>query len=476
MRFVRSVLLMPVVLTFVAASARAQQKPPRHEQPAALPTAPVEIPPPPTVDDPMLAPMPPAPRNVANWEEALSLVRARSTDLRIAYLEIQRAEAQTRIALAGALPSLNGTAIATHNFITNDISTFVGGTAAAPQIRSTTSPLGNFATGSVQLIQPLFNLRAWDAIGIAKENQKVSQLSMDDIKRNIALSVANALVGAVTAERIAELNRVAFRNALERLDLAQRKKRLGASTGLDVVRAQQDVETTRATLVTGDEALRQAREALGLGLGIPSQVGVSRDLNIDGLEKDAMSSCRVAPSVDARSDVAAARQRVEVARRNVDNVYLQFVPTVNGQSTVNTTTADTFASPNTTWNIQGVLTVPFFEGGARYGQLRDTRAQQGEAEQNLEALRRTATVQVEQARRGVSVAAASRKVASDARALAAETDRLVRTGYIEGQGTSLELVIAATALRQADITLALREFDLVKARVLAILALATCPW
>jgi hypothetical protein len=67
-------------------------------------------------------------------------------------------------------------------------------------------------------------------------------------------------------------------------------------------------------------------------------------------------------------------------------------------------------------------------------------------------------------------------VAASARALAAETDRLTRVGYVEGQGTSLELVIAAAGLREADITLALREFDLVKARVLAVLALANCPW
>jgi hypothetical protein len=76
----------------------------------------------------------------------------------------------------------------------------------------------------------------------------------------------------------------------------------------------------------------------------------------------------------------------------------------------------------------------------------------------------------------VGVAEQARVVAAAARALAAETDRLTRVGYIEGQGTSLELVVAAAALREADITLALREFDLVKARVLAILALANCPW
>jgi hypothetical protein len=76
----------------------------------------------------------------------------------------------------------------------------------------------------------------------------------------------------------------------------------------------------------------------------------------------------------------------------------------------------------------------------------------------------------------VEVSETSRKVAADQRALAAETDRLTRAGYIEGQGTSLELVTAAAALRQAEINLALQEFAVVKARVLAVLSLANCPW
>ncbi|MDF2693550.1 MAG: Heavy metal efflux outer membrane protein CzcC family, partial [Labilithrix sp.] len=85
-------------------------------------------------------------------------------------------------------------------------------------------------------------------------------------------------------------------------------------------------------------------------------------------------------------------------------------------------------------------------------------------------------VQVTQAQRGVSVADDRRRVATQTRDLAAENDRLTRAAYLEGRGTSLELVTAAQGLREAEIQLAVREFELVKARVAAILALASCPW
>lgn len=478
------------LLALVLATTTTALAQPAAPAPAAAPSAsasasatatnqPLPIPPPPTVNDPMLAPVPPAKRIVSTWEEALSLVKSRSTDLRIAYAEVLRAEAQTRGALAAYLPQLNGTAVGTHQLITNAnppaLSSGIGASVTGGADRT---PLPNLLSGNLQLVQPIINVGNWDQITIQRINEDAQKLSLDDIKRNLALSVANAIVGVVTAERVAELNRVGFRQALERLDLAQRKKALGAAgvTGLDVIRAQQDVETARASLVTGDESLRQAREAFGLALGFPEQIGVSRDVNMTGLEASALRVCQVAESVDARPDVAAARRKLDVAKRNVQNVYYSFLPTLNAQSTISTTTANTGPSPNTTWNIQAVLSVPFWDGGVRYSQIRSANALSAEAELQLESLRRTAIVQITQARRGVDVAEASRKIAADARALAAETDRLTQISYREGAGTSLELVVAAAALRQADITLALREFDLVKARVLAVLALATCPW
>ncbi len=463
-------------LGFLSTSSAFAQRPTTTTPPPAPVTspapplpAPVTIPPPPKVDDPMLAPMPPAPKNIATWQEALDLVRTRSSDLRIAYLEVTRAEAQSRVALAGALFSLNGNVAYTRQLLTNDVINPLTGVA-------TTVPTPNALTGSITLQQPLFAPRAWYAIGTAHRAEEVAQLGVEDTKRLIALAVANSLLSVVTAERIAELNRSGFRNALERHDLTRRKQTLGVATGLDVIRAQQDVETARATIVSGDESLRQSREALGLALGLPQQVGVAPTISLDGLLESAQGVCKPARSLDDRADIARASKNVEVAERGITDVKYQFSPTIGVGSTLAATSTDTGQSPNPTWNIQAVLSVPLWEGGARYGFLRNARASSEQAEQQLIGLRRNAEVQVEQARRGVKVAEDSRKVAADARALTAETDRLVRAGYVEGQGTSLELVIAATALRQAEIGLAIRDFELVRARLLAVLALANCPW
>lgn len=425
----------------------------------------------------MLAPVPRAKTEIATWEEALRHVRARSTDLRAAAATIMSAEAKTRIALAGALPSLNGQVAYTHNIITKDVVQVVGvDPAGGPAFKTFTTPNADYLTGQLVAVQPVLALRAWHAIGTGGVAEDAARLSFDDVKRQIALAVANSIVGVVTAERIAELNRVGLLNALQRLELTTRKSNLGGATGLDVVRAKQDVEVTRATLVAGDETLRQAREALGLALGLAEAVGVPPNVDISGLEHDARTTCKPAATVDDRPDVASLRTQVEVAHRGVNDVKYQFAPTVNLQSAVGTTTIDTGASPNTTWNVQAVLSVPLWEGGARYGSLRDAHAQEDIAALKLESARRAAIIQIDQARRGVTVAEDRRRVAAVARDLAADVDRLVRLSYQEGRGTSLELVTAAQSLRESEIQLALRDFELVKSRVLAVLALASCPW
>lgn len=445
----------------IASTARAQQPPPPTPPPPSL-----EVPKAPDVDDPMLAPVDPPKRYVASWSDALALVHARSTDLATAYAEIRRAEAGTRTALAAVLPTINASASIPHQFITKDVTGNNGITQ--------TVPTGDYLNANITLGQSLVNVQQWYAIKTNRVNEAAASLSAEDINRTVVRGMATAILAVVTAERVAELNRVGLQTALQRRDLTSRKQKLGVATGLDVVRADQDVASARTTLVTGDEALRKAREALGLALGLPTQIGVPKEMKIDEVTKSAAVSCPPVKDLTERPDIAALKKRIELADRGVKNVELSFLPTLAASSTVATTTQDVGSNLNTTWNIQAVLSIPIWDGGARYGALRTARVQRDEAGFALEAATRGATVEIEQARRNVVVSEQTLAVAKQARDLAAQVDALTQTAYRAGQGTSLELITAAQALRSAEIDLALREFDVVKSRLDALFTLARC--
>jgi len=443
----------------------------------ATPQGTVAVPSRPEVSDPMLADQPRPQRELGSWQEALTQLRARSTDLATAYAEIARAEAQSRIALAALLPTINGTATATHQFITREtvVMSRPAGSNETPTSRVVTTPTSDFINGGISLSQSLIDLKAWHDLGTARAAEVVQRLGVQSVKRAMTLSLATAVVAVVTAERVSELNRIALRSALELLELTNRKAALGTATGLDLVRAEQNVSSARASIVSGDESLRKAREALGLAIGEPRQVGVSAGIRIDELVGNLSQTCQPLASPLERPELEAANQQLRVAERAIHSTELSFLPTLRAQSSVSSSTVDPGNSPRTTWNIQAVLSVPIWDGGVRYGTLRNARASRDQAAVAIEAKRRSITIEVEQARRSVQVAEQSLAVARRTAELAERNDALTRTAFQLGKGTtSFELVAAAVALQQARVQMAVQEFGLVNAKIQALLTMARC--
>ena len=79
-----------------------------------------------------------------------------------------------------------------------------------------------------------------------------------------------------------------------------------------------------------------------------------------------------------------------------------------------------------------------------------------------------------QAVRGVAVAEQSRAVAEQSRDLARETARLTQVAFEAGTATSFDLVESGRRQREAELDLAVREFEAVKAKITALLASASC--
>ena len=187
------------------------------------------------------------------------------------------------------------------------------------------------------------------------------------------------------------------------------------------------------------------------------------------------STCRLNDVIEHRPDVAAAREKVVLAKRAVRSAEFAPLPTLGVEGSAGYTNAPLLA-PNATYTIEGVLTIPFYDGGYRYGQLRDARAAEQQAIQALATTRINAVIAAAQSARGVQVSRDDRDVSKTRRDLAARIDMRTREAYSRGRGTSLDLVISGQALRQAEINLAILEFQLAEARADAALENAECAF
>ncbi len=418
---------------------------------------------PPDVTDPMLVPPPPAAREVRSWDEALGLLRSQSPDYITSYETVVRAAAQSRMALAAALPTLNGQGSYNHEFLTESIP-FNGSVLVSPA-KDTWA-----ATATLQwTISP----RAIYAVGTADKNTLVTKLSFEDRRRVIATTVVGVMLATLATARAAQLNRVGLRAALERLELTQARLRYGQGTPLDVDRAQEDVAAARALIITGDESLRQAREDLGSALGSTVPLSAPGDLDLAEFEASVARTCRLSDDIERRPDVVAARRRIEVAQRGVTDADLQFAPSLVLGSQAEAATASVLG-PLNTWGVSAALNIPLYDGGYRYGARRDARAAVEQARQALVTTRLAAIVASAQAERAVAVAIASRDVTREQRDLAARVDQRTRDAYRQGAGTSLDLVVSAQSLRQAEINLVSLQIDVARARANSVLANAEC--
>jgi outer membrane protein TolC len=434
----------------------------------------------------MLAPMPPATKAVTNWKQALGMIQTRSTDLAIAVQEVEKAEGSVRVALAAALPSLTGTLTVTGQLITGRLPgapatqlPVIGGPGVVvfPGTPGTNVPATNpVVLAQLSAQQPILAPRAWYAIRTAELSVTSNKLTLEDKKRTIFTGVASAIIGVFTAERTAEINRQGLKSALSVLDLTKRQAKLGTATKIDVLRAEQSAATARATLVSGDESLRQARESLGLALGFHEAYGVPQSISLDEIEGTLKAICAPSPLED-RADIKKLKNDIEIARRGINDVWLQFSPTATVSSTASLqNTVQATSGHIGAWNIVGLLTVPFWEGGARYGNLRIARAQHEEAKQLLEAAVRSANIQITQALRGVAVAEQERVVSENARDLAKELAALTRHAYELGTATNLDLVNTEQTWRTAELDLVVKEFSVVQAKLGAVLAKSNCTY
>src|SRR6185369_11344348 len=400
-----SVTALALVTLLAPPAADAQPKPTAPvgavpAAPAAAPAAPATQvePPMPDVSDPLLETPPPATNILQSWQQALQLVRDQSVSMRLARVNVQRAEAQVKSALAPALPQLLGTAGVTKYMIKGDVQT-ANGTSSIPNPST-------YWNAQLGLTVPIFRPFAWSNYGSTKDAVEATKLSAKETERQVVAGFASVIVTVVTAERLAEVSRTSLRASLSTLDLTKR------------------------------------RAALGTAMGSSESWGVMPDIKLDSLVTDAQKLCRLEQDIASRTDVRAANANLGVTERRLKAIDYSYLPTLDGVSNLGVQDPN-FALNNrhVNWTIGALLTWNIYDGGLRGGQRLSAAAEVEGAKAELAETRRSASLELTQALRNVRVAEADYAVSAKTREINAETVRLSKISFLNGSGTSFDLVL-----------------------------------
>ena len=327
--------------------------------------------------------------------------------------------------------------------------------------------------GNLQLAVPLVNTPRWGQWYRASQAADAAKATADDVKRQVAVGAARSWLGVLAQRRVVLAATSARDAAKAHLDFAHERFQGGVGTRIDEIRAAQELSVSSTQLESALGSLVRAQESLGV------QVGADEPLDTFSEEPEFASPQGVEQALNAaesaRLDVKAAQVRKDTAQASARTAWMDYVPLLNAVFQPFAQNTATFTQPTTGWQLSVVLQLPLYDGGLRYGQAKERRANATTAEVQLEASLRQARSEVRTAFQLVTHADAALQSAREAAKLATEALELANVSYRAGATTNLEVIDAERRARDAVVQAALAEDAARQARLDLLVASGRFP-
>jgi outer membrane protein TolC len=394
--------------------------------------------------------------------EAVRRAMLRNPNAMVALEEIRRAGAVLEEVRAASLPTLVATALTTQLDSARH-STVNPTVIITPQTRF-------LPAGSATL--PLYP-QNWVRWAQAREAVTVSRLSAAEVRRNVAIAVGQVYLAQVTQHRIVDAAELAVHNATAHVEYAKARLDAGNGTLLDYERATALLASYRTQLENARFVVVRLAEQLGILLGETQPIDVMPTLALPPPPPDA--AVALADALRLRADLRLSRELVTQTTRIVRDSWADYVPwaSLNFQPFWQTPPDQAF--PHAGYQLLFDVGFEIYDGGLRYGLLKERRALAGEAHIRLDAQLRLVSADVRTATAELAHATAALTSARESARLWTDALRLTFVAYRAGLSTNIEVIDAQTAALNADVQAALAENNEQQAELDLLLASGRFP-
>ena len=331
-------------------------------------------------------------------DESLQRARAENPSLLIQRARSARAEAVKRQTLQGLAPtvSVDATQLRWDTSLLEDVPFLEPGLPPVPTRRDLGPVEGQIA--GVQLVQPLFNLGAWEARRQADRQVEAARLGLSRASDEVALAVVEAYFGAGTAERRVTAERRGLKTAGRALRQAQGAFDEGLVAPVDVLRARTRVREMEARVAAAESQVIAAKALLRQILALEDL----RDLVLTDpvpvpARPDADTPREIA-RLEKRRDIRALQAALEAERHGVRRAGAAYVPDISLLLRYQHVDADRPLSfTESGWLAAVTLQWTPFAGFSQAGAVDEARASQAETRAELDALRMEARTEAQTA-------------------------------------------------------------------------------
>jgi outer membrane protein len=379
-------------------------------------------------------------------EHAYDIAAASDQSLRIAFLEVSKAELLPKSALTKVMPRFSGG---------------VGYEKSSTTYSSSQARHSGTAQADLTLTQPLLDLSVFPARRKGLLAVEAKRLARQFTIRETLYGVASAYFGVLKDERIVAVNKQSLALAQEQQNLAQKRADVGEVTRSDVLRAQVSVETARRVLITAENALELQRNTLRNILNLPHDAPLRLAEPLPYKQDVPPFGPLLASAYEHREDLRERELAVQQAEQAKLEVRAQYAPTIvaNGGPTVTDSPHAIPGSRATTWSADIAVKFPFFTGGQRELDLVNARLLIDQAVLEKEVLSKTIEGQVKQAWLNVQTLEGS-LTAVKAQVKAAEQGYAdLQNQYSAGTAKSVDVLSALQDLSSARLDLTSLTLD-----------------
>lgn len=357
--------------------------------------------------------------------------------------------AQHRRELSYLLPNITGNVSDSINQI--NLAAF-----GIPLPQGLTSPVvGPFGLidAHASMSETLLDLSALNRVRAAAENQKAAFYSIQDARELVVLAVGNQyLLALADASRLDTAN-AQLSTAQAVFSQAQDMKKAGVSAGIDVLRAQVQMQTQQQRVLAARNQIDQQKMVLARVIGLPvsQQIALTDKSPYAPLPELNVEEA-LARAYQRRPEYLAAEARTRSAELQVHAAKGEALPALqlNGQYGID---GSNFGNAQEVYNLSAGVTIPIFQGGRVRADVQQAEANLRQNEMQLEDLHNRVELEVRSALLDVKTAEDQVAVARQSISLADEQLAEAKDRFRAGVSDSLEVVQSQEAVATANETL-----------------------
>lgn len=379
---------------------------------------------------------------------ALTRARAENPMLRAAKARVEERQGLITTTRADALPQLTLVGDFTRVRDVSILNSGFGDSAAQFGL-SPTSLVGarSVYTGQANLVQPLFYWgKLGTAVDIAKMGEHEAALGYTTAELDVLHGVAKAYLGVLVAQ--AEQEVIESRRKTAEQFVSDVKARLEAqsATELDRLRAESELLAVIPEALQAQANVKRAIEVLNGQMGLDPKTPLT-------LAELGRMEATARPEGAERSELAQLRQQEAMYRANEKIITSDLRPKFDFAASYGYQAGKTdnlFKAPYDTWKVSITMKFPLFDGLRSSGKRAQNTAQLEQVRQMRIDRERTVAIEQSTADRELEKAVALNEASRRAHDAAAEALRMSRESFDQGLITSLDLLQAERAERQAE--------------------------